>query len=174
MDNDRYSFVIDIILSLVIIAFSIVIYIDTLDLPPPKYEPMGAAALPQILAGLLIIFSLFILIKAIVKRQPAATPAEKNSARGDRGDVSTFLETDTPPQSFTKAAIVFFLTCIYVYVMSAKLSGFMPATMIYIFVAGSIMKPANLISKVKMASFAIVFALATFYIFTGLFYIDLP
>ncbi len=171
MDNDRYSFVIDIILSLVIIAFSIVIYIDTLDLPPPKYEPMGAAALPQILAGLLIIFSLFILIKAIVKKQPAAAPAEKSP---EQGDVSTFLETDTSPPSFTKAAIVFFLTCIYVYVMSAKLSGFMPATMIYIFVAGSIMKPANLISKVKMASFAIVFALATFYIFTGLFYIDLP
>jgi len=171
MDNHRTSLVTDIILSLVIIVFSIVIYINTLDLPPPKYEPMGAAALPRILAGLLIIFSIFIFIKAIIRKKPAAVPTEKTT---ELGDVSTFQETDTSLGSYMKAAIVFVLTCVYVFVMSTKLSGFMLATMIYIFVAGSIMKPGNLVSKVKMAAFAIVFALATFYIFTGLFYIDLP
>lgn len=171
MDNHRSSFVIDIILSLVIIIFSIVIYFNTLDLPPPKYEPMGAAALPQILAGLLIIFSIFIFIKAIIKKKPAAPQAKKTA---EFGDVSTFRETENSLRSFTKAGIVFFITCIYVFVMSTKLSGFMVATMTYIFVAGSIMKPGTLISKVKMAAFAIVFALTTFYIFTGFFYIDLP
>lgn len=171
MDNHRTAFVTDIILSLVIIIFSVVIYINTLDLPPPKYEPMGAAALPQILAALLIIFSIFIFIKAIIRKKPAGASTDKTT---ELGDVSTFQESVTSARSYIKAAIVFALTCVYVFVMSTKLSGFMPATMVYIFVAGTIMKPKNLVSKAKMAAFAIVFALATFYIFTGLFYIDLP
>lgn len=171
MDNPRNSFVIDIILSLVIIVFSIVIYINTLDLPPPKYEPMGAAALPQILAVLLIIFSIFIFIKAILKKESTSPQGKKTV---ELGDVSPFQKAVYSPHRFTKAAIVFFLTCIYVFVMSAKLSGFIVATMTYIFFAGTIMKSANLISKVKMAAFAVVFALVTFYIFTSLFYIDLP
>lgn len=171
MDHHRTSVVTDIILSLVIIVCSILIYIDTLDLPPPKYEPMGAAALPQILAVLLIIFAIFIFIKAIISKKPAAAPKEKTAEQSDN---ATLQETDTSVRSYIKAAVIFLLTCVYVFVMSTKLSGFMLATMIYIFMAGTIMKSGRLVSKIKMAAFAIVFALATFYIFTGLFYIDLP
>jgi len=171
MGKERFSFITDIILSLVIIVFSIVIYFNTLDLPPPKYEPMGAAALPQALAVLLTIFALFILIKAIIKRKPAAPSAKKTEAQGE---TIKSQESEISPHSYTKAAFIFIITCIYVFSMSMKLSGFLVATIIYIFVAGSIMKSTNLIGKAKMASFAIVFSLATFFIFTRFFYIDLP
>lgn len=169
MDNERQAFLIDIILSLSIIVFSIIIYINTLDLPPPKYEPMGAAALPRVLAVLLSIFSLFILIKAIVKRRRASPPEQIITPGEPNGGVS-----ETFQQGYMKAAIVFTLTCIYVFVMSAKLTGFLLATIVYMFLAGTAMKRANLSGKVKMASFTIVFSVATFFIFTRFFYIDLP
>jgi putative tricarboxylic transport membrane protein len=171
MDNARSSVVIDVILALVIIVFSIVIYFNTLDLPPPRYEPMGAAALPRALAVLLIIFSLFILIKVFIKKRPAIPSTKTETMQGEALDSQ---DSDISAYSYAKAALIFLITCIYVASMSLKISGFLGATIVYIFLAGSIMKSTNLAGKAKMASFAIVFSLATFFIFTRFFYIDLP
>lgn len=168
MDNEKYAFLIDITLSLVVIVFSIVIYINTLDLPPPKYEPMGAAALPRALAVLLAIFSLFIMIKAFFKRRSAVGPAPATQQQGDGG------AADTYQRGYLKAAVVFVLTCIYVALMSSKLTGFMLTTTVYMFLAGITMKETNIAGKVKMGVFAIAFSLSTFFIFTRFFYIDLP
>ena len=57
----------DILLALASMSLAAVLFFGSLGLPPPRYEPMGSAALPRILAGLIVVLSLVLILGAWLK-----------------------------------------------------------------------------------------------------------
>jgi len=73
----------DLALCALVIAGSIVMFIGASTLPPPRFEPLGSAAVPRILGGILIVLSVIVAVQAVVARnsesesrpeRPAAIP----------------------------------------------------------------------------------------------------
>lgn len=59
----------DIVLGGVSIAFAILLFIGAADLPPPRFEPLGSAAAPRILAGILVLLGSLVIWRAMANRR---------------------------------------------------------------------------------------------------------
>ncbi|HCY04297.1 MAG TPA: hypothetical protein DHU16_02510 [Gammaproteobacteria bacterium] len=57
-----------------------------MSLPPPRFEPLGSAALPRILASLLILFALIISATALFRHRQDTSIADATIPRGARAD----------------------------------------------------------------------------------------
>lgn len=55
----------DLVLAGIVTAAAVVLFIGARDLPPPRFEPLGSAALPRILGGLMIFFAALIALRAL-------------------------------------------------------------------------------------------------------------
>ncbi|MDW4497187.1 tripartite tricarboxylate transporter TctB family protein [Sulfitobacter sp. D35] len=69
----------DLLLAALCGAGAVVLLIGAAGLPPPRFEPLGSAAMPRILAALLILFSTIIAARAAVtllRRAPIEDPLE--------------------------------------------------------------------------------------------------
>ena len=86
---------------LLLAAFSsvgaVLLFVGASSLPPPRFEPLGSAAMPRILGTLLILFSLIIAARALLALmrdralpQDTAEPAQR-PANGTLVSVLTFV-----------------------------------------------------------------------------------
>ncbi len=83
--NDRTRrTVADLALAALTLVGAGLLLVGAMDLPPPRFEPLGSAALPRILAGLLGLFALIVAARAIIlHRSGAASP---DAGAGPRPD----------------------------------------------------------------------------------------
>lgn len=150
----------DIVLSVTIIIFAIVIYVAAMDLPPAYWEPLGSAALPQGLSVIMALLSLYLLVRA-VKALRTYVPPEKPKQE----------EFERRPG----AAIGMFLLCVtYVGVMDFGLLGFVEATIAFLVILVALFTRADKKQLPWIVGFALVIALGNFLIFTQFLYVDLP
>ena len=156
----------DIVFALVIILVSTVIYWQTLGLPPPRYEPLGSAAVPRALAIIMAVLALLVLIRALRSNMRSSNnPADTSSSAGH---TATYIRRPW------LAAFSFVLVCAYVAAMDQKLLGFIPATIGFLLLIGLLLNRGNWRQLPWLAGFACVLTLACHLIFTKVFYIDLP
>jgi putative tricarboxylic transport membrane protein len=153
--NPRY----EIALSIGLILFSIIVYYFSLELPEPEYEPLGSAALPQGLAIIMSLLSLVVILKAIPRLKTYKVKVDPNPEVIPRPQLS---------------AVIFILTLIFIGVLDFGILGFMPAGIIYLSTIGYLMTNRNLKRLPWVLGFSIILTVSSFYIFTKLFYIDLP
>lgn len=69
----------DLALCACVIAGSAILFIGASTLPPPRFEPLGSAAVPRILGVILIVLSLIVAVQSLLTRDavpeaPAALP----------------------------------------------------------------------------------------------------
>lgn len=84
MDEKTRRNIADLALALLTIAAAALVLFGARDLPPPRFEPLGSAALPRILAGLLIVFALIIAISALLRqRRDDFVPVAESGPRPD-------------------------------------------------------------------------------------------
>ena len=69
---------------------------------------------------------------------------------------------------------IFILTLIFIGVLDFGILGFLPAGIIYLSVIGYLMTNREMKRLPWVIGFSIILTVSSFYIFTKLFYIDLP
>ena len=69
MSDRLRSIIADLLLAIFAFLAAVILLIGASDLPPPRFEPLGSAALPRILAVIIIFFSLLIALRAYLKNQ---------------------------------------------------------------------------------------------------------
>jgi putative tricarboxylic transport membrane protein len=149
----------EIALSVGLILFSILVYYFSLDLPEPEYEPLGSAALPQGLAVIMSLLSLIVIYKAIPRLKTYEAAVDPNP--------------EVIPRPLLSVAI-FILTLIFIGVLDFGILSFMPAGIIYLTVIGYLMTNRDLKRLPYVIGFSVILTVSSFYVFTKLFYIDLP
>lgn len=109
----------DLVLAALIVAGAALLFIGASELPPPRWEPLGSAALPRILGVLLILFAVIIAIRAALRW---------------RRDVT--VETDHSEASPQRGALVFGALVVYVAALDFGHVPFLPATVAFVCAVG--------------------------------------
>ena len=105
------------------------------------------------------LLSLIVIIKAIPRLKTYNSDREANSDVVARPKL---------------AIIIFLITMIFIGVLDFGVMGFLPAGIIYLSIVGYLMTHRNLRRLPWVIGFSIILTVSSFYIFTKLFYIDLP
>lgn len=114
----------DLIFCALVLAGSLVLFIGASTLPPPRFEPLGSAAMPRILGVLLIILSAVVSVQAVAKLRHAK--------------LST-AEIDAPSFSPYRGLIVLVALLLYVFALDILQLPFLIATPLFVTVAGTAM-----------------------------------
>ncbi|NQV98553.1 MAG: tripartite tricarboxylate transporter TctB family protein [Rhodospirillales bacterium] len=149
----------DIILAIGMILFSGLIYLGSQDLPPPRYEPMGSAAVPQGLAVLMALLSVLLIFRALPHLKTFQASANQI--------------TDVTPRPVL-AIIVFALTLIFIALLDFGILSFIPAGILYMTAIGYFLTHRNLKRMPRFFVFSVLMVVSNYYLFTRVFYIDLP
>lgn len=156
----------DIALAVAILAFSALVYWQVLGLPPPRYEPMGSAALPKALSVIMAALAMLLLVRALWGRSSA-----------DAGDEAAAEKSATAPAGVVKrpwlAFATFCATAAYVAALDAKLLNYPLATIVYLGGTSLLLTRGDWRQWRWIAAFAVGMALACYFVFTRIFYIDL-
>ena len=130
------------------------VYWASLDLPEAVLEPIGPAVFPRVVSALLAVLSAAVLVGALRRRSTTAAPA-------------------TEPRPWLAAATVA-LTVLYLGVMEVEMLGFRDATIAYLAILGAMLVDFAVRRLAFVAAIAVVLGIGTHYVFTRLFFIDLP
>jgi putative tricarboxylic transport membrane protein len=158
--NERAPLV-DICFAVAMLVFAGIVWWGTADLPPPRYEPIGSAALPRALALVMALLSLIVLARAYARQRA------RSGAR-----------TPTAGAGFTPRPLlaigVFVVLVLYVLAMDQRLLGFIPASIVAFTVIGGLLTGFSLKRLPWLLGFVVVMVMAIWLVFTRFFYIDLP
>ena len=172
MNSKQSSYKADIILAIVLLAGGGFVYWECLSLPESPYEPMGPAFVPQALCLLLGICAIWVLFQGIQKWRTAALrhtdPLDHEHTR-----TSSFIK-----HPFLALAGVL-MTLVYIGIMHFKVLGFRSATSIFILVLGISMmkyekKKVHIFHLLILLIIAGLMGLGGYYLFTRVFYVNLP
>ncbi len=141
--------------ALLVIAAAGLVWFGTADLPPPRYEPVGSAALPRGIAALMALLAIIVAVRA---RSGPRLPVEAG------GSLAGPL----------RVALLGALMVAFVMVMEARHVGFRPAAMVFLFLTAVVLGGLAPRRMAGYAVFAVALSLGLHAVFTRLFYIDLP
>jgi putative tricarboxylic transport membrane protein len=147
----------DLALSAALIAFSIAIWVESYDIPPPFFDPLGSAVVPRIVASVIALLSLAVGLRALRTLNSAA--AAVAGTAGLRPDI---------------AAGTAGLTVFYLLFLGLGWLGFMEATIAYVLVSGVLLGARDRRSLIVLAGLALLLGVGGMLLFTRVFYIDLP
>jgi putative tricarboxylic transport membrane protein len=137
----------------------------TLDLPPGSFEPLGSASIPQVVAGAIIVFSLWVIARAILRQRTMrddSTPTPTTESEDDfelRNDLGVALVV---------------LAVAYVAVMAMDWVRFSIATLVFLIASIGMLSGFPRRSLPFLIVLAVVFGFGLEYLFTNVFVIDLP
>lgn len=146
----------EVVFSLAMLALSATVWWASLDLPPAMLEPIGPAAFPRAASIILALLAAIVLAGALIR--PSAPSAD---AAGFRR---------RPMLALSMVA----LTIVYLGAMEVELLGFRDSTVIYLLALGMILFDLNWRRLPYVAAIALIIGVGAHYIFTGMFFIDLP
>lgn len=149
----------DIILAIGMIFFSALVYWGSLELPPPRYEPLGSAAVPQGLAAIMAFLSVLLILRAMPHLKTFTSKENEVS--------------DVTPRPLL-AVLIFALTVVFIAILDLGLLSFIPAGILYMTAIGYFMTHRNLKRMPRFFVFSVLMVVGNYYLFTKVFYIDLP
>jgi hypothetical protein len=146
----------DIGVALVLIVIAAIAIWEAADLPPGTFEPLGSARVPQMTAGLIILLSLWVIVRAMLRQDGVGDTEPFGTAR------------------WRDAAIVAGLTVLYVAALHFRITTFAIVTMVFLTATIFVLVRFNV---AKLPIILLVAAIAGFgcqYLFTRVFVVDLP
>ncbi|WP_226781445.1 tripartite tricarboxylate transporter TctB family protein [Oceaniglobus trochenteri] len=134
----------DLVLSLLVAGGAVILFIGAADLPPPRFEPLGSAALPRILGALLLLFAAILALRAGLRlhRGWVAPKAEVNGA--------------DPRKGFA----VLLALILYVLALDVLRVPFVAATTVFVVVVGLSIGARNWRNLLVFAGLGLVLSLA--------------
>jgi putative tricarboxylic transport membrane protein len=148
----------DSLLALGLILLSAVVIWAANQLPPPFFDPLGSAAVPRFVAGLLIVLALAVVGRCLT------IPVTSTRSDGE--------EEVRPAPWVALGALT--ASVAYVGVMHAGLLGFAPASTLFVIALGAILARGERSALLWMIPLAVITGYGLNYLLTGVFYIDLP
>ncbi len=171
---------VDLALVLAVLAGAGLLFVGASTLPPPRFEPMGSAALPRILGGVLVFFAMIIAIKAIVQlryKQSSRHGSDETDGAADGSSVvNPAKDRDTDESALTgqlRGICVF--TCLILYIVALDILQwpFIPVTAAFVTLVGTVLSPQRLQAMWKFALFGLLLAAGLFLVMTRFLYVDL-
>lgn len=123
MDDKARKTLADLVLAGLTLAGAAVLFIGAQSLPPPRFEPLGSAALPRILGGLLVVFALIVATGALLRHRSSA-PLEQPEIVGPQPDPK-------------RGALVLAALIAYVFALDVLRVPFIIATPLFVIATGS-------------------------------------
>lgn len=154
-----YHAVQDYVISVSTIALAGLVLWGAKDIPPPFFDPLGSAAVPKAVAYVLILLALGIGIRRYFQNK--SFERERSAEEGFK------------PEPILAVAVVG-SSILYTLAMGAGWIGFRWGTIIYVFATGSILAKGNYRIMVTSLILGLLFGIGGQYLFTKIFYIDLP
>lgn len=156
MDDKKRRMIADLVLAVLTLTGAAVLLLGAADLPPPRFEPLGSAALPRILAALIIIFSLIVALRALLQyRAHVAEPAVN----------------DGPTIDPRRGALVLAALIIYVLALDVFRIPFLVATPLFVVATGLSIGGRTWINLVAFAALGLVLAFGISLVLEQLLYI---
>jgi len=140
----------DLALAACVIVGAGILFVGASSLPPPRWEPLGSAAMPRILGGILILLALTVATRAIFTLVKAA---HKNIS-----EPALHLPY--------RGAIVFALLIAYIAALDFARVPFVVATTLFVMCAGMAMHRVSVRSALVHAAMGLVLSLSLDYIFS--------
>lgn len=152
----------DLTLAIAVLLFAGLVYWEALKLPPPFFDPLGSAAVPKFVAGVLAVLALALLGQHLLKENEAETAAP---AAGDE---------DVPrPMPWVAIGSVLAVSG-YALTLQYDLLSFRTASILFILVLGAILARFSWRIIAWLLPIALCLGFFFNFIFTQVFYIDLP
>lgn len=140
----------DLALAACVIVGAAILFIGASSLPPPRFEPLGSAAMPRILGTILIILALMVALRAVL----------------------TLMRTEGPKASETaihlpyRGIIVFALLVAYIAALDIARVPFAIATTLFVMCAGMTMHQVSFRSALIHGALGLALSLSLDYIFS--------
>lgn len=144
----------EIVIGLVIIAACIAVIVESLNLPPGSFEPLGSGPVPRVTASLIIVLSIWVIVAAFRRENGA--------------------ETEEGREEKPLTAVFVALTFLYVLLLHTRLVDFGVLTAAFLFLAGWLMSRFDRRAVLPSLVIAAVIGFGTTYLFTEVFVVDLP
>ena len=172
MDSKQSSYKADITLSIVLLVGCAYVYWECLSLPDSPYEPLGPAFVPKALCILIGLSAVWVFIQGLQKMRSRSLHDNTSSDSPITG------MTDFVKHPLLALAGVF-LTLAYIGSMHLKFLGFRSATIIFILVLGIALmkyekKKLSVFHLLILLIIACIMGLGGYYLFTQVFYVNLP
>lgn len=158
----------DIGVALGLIVICAAIIIETLDLPPGTFEPLGSAPVPRTTATIIILLCGLVIARAA--RRPASASAGGNADEGGDADG----KGDEPANGYGHAFVTVLLTLAYAAAIHMRLSTFAVLTTFYLVATIGWLTGFRVRLLPAVAVTALVVGFGCQYIFTRIFVVDLP
>lgn len=153
----------------VVFIFGAVIVWASAKLPPADFEPLGSAALPQLLAAALMILSVIIFRTSYSEYRKKIEDTE--NSKNNIGQVEV---AGHDQKYFDLAIAVFLATALFVAVMDFGILPYNVAAFLYLLIIGFLMGHQRLKSLLPILLFSGLLAVSTWLVFVKIFFIDLP
>jgi len=146
----------DLVFAGLVIGAAMILFIGAADLPPPRFEPMGSAAVPKILGTIMVLLALAIGGRAILKLRVLPTDAQ--------------IVQMVP---FWRGGAVIVSLVLYVAALDFGRVPFVLATTIFITAAGMIMGKISPKSAGLFAVLGICVSTLIYFVFTHFLFIQI-
>jgi len=153
--------------SIFLIVLSIVIFWETLDLPPGSFDPVGSAGFPRLISVVIGILSLVILIRAVRK-----ISAGSKKAASSKTQQAAVYPTFRPRPDL--AAGFYALSLVFAAVLALKLISFAICTALFLFISIGMLTRFYYKRLPVVILIALVIGFGCQYIFTQVLVLDLP
>lgn len=168
---------VDLALVLAVLAGAGLLFLGASTLPPPRFEPMGSAALPRILGGLLVFFAMIIAVKAVL--QLRHNP-DRNSKKSSATDAIHEKLSNTKPEAEEsslagplRGASIFTTLIAYIVALDILQWSFIPVTAIFVTIVGTALSHQRRQAVWKFALYGLLLAAALYLVMTRFLYVDL-
>lgn len=157
----------DVGLGIVLILVALGVIYGTLELPEGSFEPLGSASIPQYVCGGIIVLSLWMILRAVMRAR-----------QSQQADSSLQSDTqDDDPGFVLRPGLAAALVCmalVYVGVMAMDWLRFSIATAAFAFAAIGMLSKFERRLLPAIVVVALILGVGLEYTFTQVFVIDLP
>ncbi len=147
----------DLSICAALIAFSVFILWGVKDIPAPFFDPIGSAAFPKYTAYIIIALSLAVGLRAFFSLKSHEKPKPK----------------DYKDERLLAASVVI-VPALYLISMQLGFLSYQIATAVFIFLLSAMLSKFEKRVMIASAVIALVFGFGGQYLFTEVFYMDLP
>ncbi len=149
----------DIGVSVALIVMSVAVYWESLSMPPAFYYPIGPAAFPRALSVIICLLSINLIVNAFRLPSGKSIQAAQQSAHRLRPDLAV------------SSAV---LIGVYILLLTLRHLSFAVSTTVYLISFIMLLMPFNRRRLLNAIIIALLMGFGGGYIFTHVFYIDLP
>lgn len=161
----------DLCLTAILILIGGVLYLGALRIPPPRFDPLGSAAVPKTIAICLVVLAVLLVVQNIVGMRGGLIAAPPSMEGTD--EVAENINDYRPdPRAALAGALI---PVVYVMLIQYGVFDFAIGSSLFVFAYGFVFMPVLRRRQILLlVPVSIIIGVGLTLIYTQLFFIDLP